>query len=42
MFHKLLSLELFTENKPPLVYCTGEQKDFIIKIRKGPLGVYIC
>ena len=39
VFHKLLSLELFTQNKPPLVYCTGDQKEFIMRIRKGPLEV---
>jgi len=39
VFHKLLSLELFTKNKPPVVYCTGEQKEFIMRIRKGPLEV---
>lgn len=39
IFHKLLSLEQFVEGKPPVVKCTGEQREYIMRIRRGPLEV---
>lgn len=42
VYHKLLSLESFMRNGPPLVGVTGEERDFILRLRKGPLEVMIC
>ncbi|XP_013417565.1 uncharacterized protein LOC106178780 isoform X2 [Lingula anatina] len=36
-FHKLDSLEYFLQGNPPPVKCSGHIKDFIMKIRQGPL-----
>ena len=39
IFHKLLSLEAFVEGKAPVVKCSGEEREFIMSIRRGPLEV---
>ena len=41
IYHKLLSLEQFIEGKPPIIKCSGEQREFIMKIRNGPLEVSV-
>ncbi|CAH1789226.1 unnamed protein product [Owenia fusiformis] len=37
IFHKLNSLEYFLAGKPPVVKCSGSARDFIMRIRTGPL-----
>ena len=38
IFHKLLSLDNFVDGKFPVVRCSsGPDRDFIMKIRTGPL-----
>ena len=39
IFHKLLTLEQFVQNQPPVVRPTGKERDFIMTIRTGPLEV---
>lgn len=40
VFHKLLSLESFAKGGAPVVKCEGEQREAILRIRRGPLEVY--
>ena len=35
----MMSLESFIEGGPPVVWCEGETKDFIMRIRTEPLEV---
>ncbi|KAL5460428.1 hypothetical protein EMCRGX_G033875 [Ephydatia muelleri] len=37
VLHKLLSLESFVQGKPPVIHCSSEQREYILKIRQGPL-----
>ena len=37
VLHKLLSLESFVQGKPPVIQCSSEQREYILKIRQGPL-----
>ena len=39
VFHKLLSLESFVLGENPVVTCTGTDRDYLMKIRRGPLEV---
>ena len=39
VFHKLLSLESYVRGGPPIVVCDNEDKEFIMRVRKGPLEV---
>ena len=39
VFHKLMSLESFVSGGPPKVTCKDNEREFILKIRKGPLEV---
>jgi hypothetical protein len=41
VFHKLLSLESFVKGGPPKVICKDEDRDYIMKIRNGPLEVLL-
>ena len=41
VFHKLLSLESFVKGEGPTVKCTGNDRDYLMKIRRGPLEVII-
>ena len=41
IFHKLLSLESFVLGGPPKVTCKDNEREFILRIRKGPLEVAI-
>merc|ERR550532_3370575 len=37
IFHKLLCIDQMIQGQVPTVKCTGEDKDFIMKVRRGPL-----
>jgi hypothetical protein len=37
VLHKLCSLERFAEGKPPQIQVSGTKRDFILRVRKGPL-----
>lgn len=37
VFHKLLSLESFVKGGPPVVQCENEDREFILRVRNGPL-----
>ncbi len=39
VFHKLLSLESYVRGGGPVVKCQGEEREFIMRIRRGPLEV---
>ena len=39
VFHKLLSLESYVKGGRPVVKCEGDDKEFIMRIRRGPLEV---
>ena len=39
VFHKLLSLESFVKGGPPVVQCENEDREFILRVRNGPLEV---
>ena len=39
VFHKLLSLESYVKGGAPVVKCSGEDREFILRVRRGPLEV---
>lgn len=39
IFHKLLSLESYVNGGDPVVKCEGEDREFILRVRRGPLEV---
>ena len=39
IFHKLLTLERFVQDQAPVIRPTGEEREFIMAIRRGPLEV---
>lgn len=41
IFHKLLSLESYVKGGDPVIKCEDEDRDFILRVRRGPLEVYM-
>ncbi len=39
VFHKLLSLESYVNGGDPIVKCNNEGREFILRVRRGPLEV---
>ena len=37
----MLSLEQFAAGKPPVIKCADERREYIMKIRRGPLEVCV-